>query len=169
MITRDEDIESVYYRALQHDAFLTLKHADSLKGLFKGKSLGELASNSLMLRDELIGLAKDQVLAQVKAYPFALLPVELALQTTGAGTAFLRWRKKDRSKMGVSLWEALVNEPQVSEKLINDLYLIECERIGLNMQISLCHTISKRATEGEKQLQQAKHIYQHRVKKIRST
>lgn len=165
MIPRDEGIESFYYRVLQHDAFLVLKHADSLKGLFKGKSLSELASNSLTLRDELIELAKEHVLSQVKAYPFALLPVELALQTTGAGTAFLRWRKKDRSKMGVSLWEALVNEPQVSEKLISDLYLIECERIRLNMKISICHTISRRATEGEKQLQQAHHIYQRRVNK----
>lgn len=94
MIPRDEGIESFYYRVLQHDAFLVLKHADSLKGLFKGKSLSELASNSLTLRDELIELAKEHVLSQVKAYPFALLPVELALQTTGAGTAFLRWRKK---------------------------------------------------------------------------
>lgn len=68
--------------------------------------------------------------------------------------------------MGVSLWAALVSEPQVSEKLINDLYLIECERIRLNMQISLCHTISRRATEGEKQLQQAHHIYQRRVNKV---
>lgn len=169
MIARNEGIESVYYRALQHDAFLMLKHADSLKGLFKGKRLSELASHSQTLRDELIELAKAQMLSQVKSYPFALLPVELALQTTGAGTAFLRWRKKDRSKMGVSLWEALINEPQVSDKLINDLYLIECERIRLNMQISLCHTISKRATEGEKQLKHAKLIYQQRVKKIRST
>lgn len=165
MMTKDEGIESFYYRALQHDAFLMLKHADSLKGLFKGKSLSELASNSLTLRNELIELAKDQVLAQVKSYPFALLPVELALQTTGAGTSFLRWRKKDRSKMGVSLWASLISEPQVSDKLINDLYLIECERISLNMQISICHTISRRATEGEKQLQQAQRIYQHRVNK----
>lgn len=90
MIPRDEGIESVYFRVLQHDAFLALKHADSLQGLFKGKSLSELASNSLTLRDELIRLAKEQVLAKVKAYPFALLPDELALQTIGAGTAFLR-------------------------------------------------------------------------------
>lgn len=68
--------------------------------------------------------------------------------------------------MVVSLWEALINEPQVSDKLINDLYLIECERIRLNMQISICHTISKRATEREKQLQQARHIYQRRVNKV---
>lgn len=68
--------------------------------------------------------------------------------------------------MVVSLWEALINEPQVSDKLINDLYLIECERIRLNMQISICHSISKRATEGKKQLQQARHIYQRRVNKV---
>ena len=108
MMTKDEGIESFYYQALQHDAFLMLNHADSLKGLFKGKSLSELASNSLTLRNELI---------------------------------------------------------EVSDKLINDLYLIECERISLNMQISICHTISRRATEGEKQLQQAQSIYQHRVNK----
>ena len=165
MMARDEETLSRYYHPLQYDAFLMMEHADSLKGLFKGKSLSELASNSQSLRDKLILLAKEQILSQVKTYPFALLPVELALQTTGAGTAFLRWRKKDRSKMGVSLWEALVHEPQVSEKLINDLYLIECERIRLNMQISLCHTISRRATEGEKQMQQAQSIYQRRLNK----
>ncbi|MBN0077747.1 DUF3158 family protein, partial [Pseudomonas aeruginosa] len=86
--------------------------AASLKGLlkpFKGKGdLEAWASQCFAMRDELIGLAQRQVLQQAVGHPFHLLPVELAQQTTGAGTAFLRWRKHDRSAMGVALWQELM-------------------------------------------------------------
>ncbi len=62
------------------------------------------------MRDELIALAQRQVLEQACGHPFHLLPIELAQQTTGAGTVFLRWRRHDRSAMGVALWR----EPLIS-------------------------------------------------------
>ena len=97
---------------LEQADFLKLEQAASLKGLlqpFKGKgALTQWASQCHRLRDELIELAQRRVLAQANAYPYRLLPVELAQQTTGAGTTFLRWRKPDRSAMGVALWQALI-------------------------------------------------------------
>jgi hypothetical protein len=75
---------------LEQADFLKLEQAASLKGLlqpFKGKgALTQWASQCHRLRDELIELAQQRVLAQANAYPFRLLPVELAQQTTGAGT-----------------------------------------------------------------------------------
>jgi hypothetical protein len=63
------------------------------------------ASQYQALRDDLIELSERWILAQTTGYPFRLLSVHLAQQTTGAGTAFLRWRKPDRSAMGVALWQ----------------------------------------------------------------
>ena len=104
-----------YFRGLQQGAFMRLEHAASLKGLlkpFKGKGDFEAwASQCFAMRDELIALAQRQVLPQACGHPFHLLPVELAQQTTGAGTTFLRWRKHDRSAMGVALWQELMASP----------------------------------------------------------
>ncbi|MEW5071006.1 DUF3158 family protein, partial [Pseudomonas aeruginosa] len=101
-----------YFRPLQQTAFMRLEHAGSQKGLlrpFKGKGdLEAWASQCFAMRDELIGLAQRQVLQQALGHPFHLLPIELAQQTTGAGTVFLRWRKHDRSAMGVALWQELM-------------------------------------------------------------
>lgn len=155
-----------YFKPPEQSAFLSLEHAPSLKGLFKGKGeWEECASEWEQLRDALIMLGRESVLPQVKAYPFALLPVELAIQTTGAGTAFLRWRKKDRSVMGVHLWEALMTDPCVSDTLINDLYAIEMQRIELNMQISVVHTMMRRFEESAQKAAHAKHVYQKRMMK----
>jgi hypothetical protein len=73
--------------------------------------------------------------------------VQLAQQTTGAGTTFLRWRNHDRSSMGVALWESLLDRPATPASLIDDLYAIELQRIALNMQISLTHSIARQALE----------------------
>ena len=103
----DPNRDTRYFRSLQQPAFMKLEQAASLKGLlkpFKGKGdLEAWASQCFAMRDELIGLAQRQVLQQALGHPFHLLPIELAQQTTGAGTAFLRWRKHDRSAMGVAL------------------------------------------------------------------
>ena len=92
--------------------FQRLEHGPDLKGLlqpFKGKgSLETWANQCTALRDDLIGLAQRRVLQQARAYPFSLLDVQLAQQTTGAGTTFLRWRNLDRSSMGVTLWQHLI-------------------------------------------------------------
>ncbi len=139
------------FASLEQDAFQSLKHSASLKGLlkpFKGK--GELenwASDCLDLRDDLISLAQRRVLPQSRRRPFDLLPIELAQQSTGAGTTFLRWRNTDRSAMGVALWEALVASPYTPASLIADLLAMEEQRIVLNMQISLLHSMARQAQD----------------------
>ena len=147
--------------------FQRLEHAGYLKGLlqpFKGKgSLKTWASQCMALRDELITQAQRQVLPQARAYPFNLLDVQLAQQTTGAGTTFLRWRNLDRSVMGVALWESLLDRPATPASLIDDLYAIELQRIALNMQISLTHSIARVALECANRMAQAEATYLRRV------
>lgn len=153
---------------LDQTDFQKLEQAASLKGLlrpfpFKGKgALTEWASQCHALRDDLIELAQRRVLAQADAYPFRLLPVELAQQTTGAGTVFLRWRRPDRSAMGVALWQALITSPATPDTLIDDLYAMEVQRIVLNMQISLLHTLGRQALECASKVAQAESTYLQR-------
>ena len=147
--------------------FQRLEHAGYLKGLlqpFKGKgSLETWANQCMALRDELITLAQRQVLPQARAYPFNLLDVQLAQQATGAGTTFLRWRNLDRSAMGVALWESLLDRPATPASLIDDLYAMELQRIALNMQISLTHSIARHALECASRMAQAEATYLRRV------
>ena len=121
-----------YFRGLQQEAFMRLEHAASLKGLlkpFKGKGdLEAWASQCFAMRDELIDMAQRQVLAQACGHPFHLLPVELAQQTTGAGTVFLRWRRHDRSAMGVALWQEQIASTSTPVNLLADLHAIELQR-----------------------------------------
>jgi hypothetical protein len=127
------------FTPLEQTDFQRLEHAPYLKGLlkpFKGKgSLETWANQCAALRDDLISLAQRRVLSQVHGYPFNLLGVQLAQQTTGAGTTFLRWRNLDRSCMGVALWKALLADPTTPASLIDDLFAMELQRIALNMQI----------------------------------
>ena len=147
--------------------FQRLEHAGYLKGLlqpFKGKgSLETWASQCMALRDELITLALRRVLPQARNYPFNLLDVQLAQQTTGAGTTFLRWRNLDRSAMGVALWELLLDRPATPAALIADLYAIELQRIVLNMQISLTHSIARHAQECASKTAHAEATYLRRA------
>lgn len=151
---------------LERAAFARLEHAGYLKGLlrpFKGK--GELetwASECELLRDQLISLAQ-QVLAQATAYPFSLLPVVLASQTTGAGTTLLRWRSADRTAMGVSLWAQLIENPRTPTSLIDELFALEQQRVVLNMQISLTHVLGRQARECSGKLVHAESIYRRRA------
>jgi len=152
---------------LEQADFLKLEQAASLKGLlqpFKGKgALTQWASQCHRLRDELIELAQRRVLAQANAYPFRLLPVELAQQQTGPGTTFLRWRKPDRPAMGLALWQALIASATTPDTLLDDLYAMEVQRIVLNMQISLLHTLGRQARECASKLAQAESLYLQRV------
>ena len=147
--------------------FLRLEHAGYLKGLlqpFKGKgSLETWANQCMALRNELITLAQRQVLPQARTYPFNLLDVQLAQQTTGAGTTFLRWRNLDRSSMGVALWESLLDRSGTPGSLIDELYAMELQRIALNMQISLTHSIARQALECANRMAQAEATYRRRV------
>ncbi|MEA9585934.1 DUF3158 family protein [Xanthomonas sp. WHRI 10064A] len=144
---------------LEQTDFRNLRQAASLKGLlqpFKGKGpLMHWASECHALRDDLATLAQQRVLAQASRYPFLLLPVQLAQQTTGAGTRFLRWRSHDRSAMGVALWQDLMANPATPDSLVDDLYAMEVERVVLNMQVSLLHTLGRQALDCAAKLEQA--------------
>ena len=158
---------STRFVALEQADFQRLEHAGYLKGLlqpFKGKgSLETWASQCAALRDDVIGLAQRRVLPQARAYPFSLLDVQLAQQTTGAGTAFLRWRKHDRSAMGVALWQELMASTSTPVNLLHDLHEIELQRVMLNMQISLLHTLGRQAQECASKAAQAEAAYLRRV------
>lgn len=153
--------------------FQRLEHAAYLKGLlkpFKGKgSLEAWASQCLALRDNLITLALRQVLPQARRSPFNLLTVQLAQQTTGAGTTFLRWRNLDRSSMGISLWEQLIAASSTHDVLIDDLYAMELQRIALNMQISLTHSIARQAVDCAEKMRQAEAAYHRRIQRNATT
>lgn len=161
-----EDVAPHRVRSLEQADFLRLKHAPSLKGLlkpFKGKGEWEAWANECeALRNGLITLAQ-RLLTQATAYPFNLLPVALAQQTTGAGTTFLRWRNADRSAMGVALWERLLEAPDTPLALVPDLYALEVERIALNMQVSLTHSMARQARECASKLARAETLYRRRI------
>ena len=166
----DPNREPRYFQGLQQAAFMKLEHAASLKGLlkpFKGKGdLEAWASQCFAMRDELIDMAQRQVLQQAVGHPFHLLPVELAQQTTGAGTAFLRWRKHDRSAMGVALWQELMASTGTPVNLLAELHAIELQRITLNMQISLLHTLGRQAQECASKAAKAEDAYLRRIASI---
>lgn len=152
---------------LEQADFRDLEQAASLKGLlqpFKGKgSLEAWANQCHALRDALITLAQRRVLAQATSYPFRLLSVELAQQTTGAGTVFLRWRRRDRSAMGTALWQELIASPTTPDTLIDDLHAMEVQRAVLNMQISLLHTVGRQARECASRVANAEEVCRRRL------
>jgi Protein of unknown function (DUF3158) len=160
-----------FFALLEHDDFLRLEHAAYLKGLlkpFKGKGDLEFwASQCESLREAVIALAQ-RLLAQATVYPFSLLPVVLAQQSTGAGTA-LRWRNADRSAMGVALWTQLMAQPTTPLPLVHGLFALEQQRITLNMQISLLHTLARQARDAAAKLAHAEAAYQQRIDRHAST
>lgn len=161
-----------YFRPLEQQDFLRLEHAAYLKGLLKPfKSKGALedwASLCFDLRDSLIALAQRQVMPQASGHPFHLFPVELAQQKTGAGTTFLRWRRPDRSVMGVGLWQGLIGSPRTPANLLDDLLALELQRVALNMQVSLLHTLGRQALDCASKMGQAEDAYLARVKALGS-
>lgn len=156
-----------YFKPLEQPDYQPLQHAAYLKGLlkpFKGKGSLEIwATDCAELRDGLIELAAHKVLVQAVAYPFNRLPIQLAQQVTGAGTTFLRWRTVDRRAMGVALWEQLIDSDTTPGVLIDDLYALELQRIVLNMQISLTHTLARQAMDCARKMVRAEAIYLQRV------
>ena len=170
MTASDPNSHATRFVALEQADFQRLEHAGYLKGLlqpFKGKgSLENWVSQCTALRDGVIGLAQRRVLPQARAYPFSLLGVQLAQQTTGAGTTFLRWRNLERSSMGVALWEALLANPATPASMIDELYAMELQRIVLNMQISLLHTLGRQAQECASKAAEAEDAYLRRLASI---
>ena len=152
-----------HFQPLEQADFIQLEQAGYLKGLlraFKGKGdLEDWANRCHALRDELIDLAQRRVLAQARGYPFRLLSIELAQQRTGAGTTFLRWRKHDRSAMGVALWQEVMASTATPVNLLEDL-------LALNMQISLLHTLGRQAQDCAGKMAQAEDAYLRRLKSI---
>ncbi|WP_397459087.1 DUF3158 family protein [Pseudomonas asplenii] len=108
----------------------------------------------------MIALAIEQVLAQAERYPFTLLPIRLVKQSTGAGTIFLRWSRVDRSRMGADLWEELILDGQTPINLISDLYALELQRITINMQISMVHSMGRQAFLCANKAEAAEQAYQ---------
>ncbi|EMY8159285.1 DUF3158 family protein [Pseudomonas monteilii] len=169
-MTAREPNQRQYFQPLEQTDFILLEHAAYLKGLlrpFKGKGSFEIwASQCHALRDQLINLAQQRVLAQARGYPFRLLSVELAQQRTGAGTTFLRWRTHDRSIMGVALWQEAMASTTTPVNLLEDLLAMEQQRITLNMQISLLHTLGRQALECASKMARAEDVYLRRMESL---
>jgi hypothetical protein len=162
-MTINDPRQEMYFRPLEQTDFLRLEHAPYLKGLlrpFKGKGpLETWASQCHRMRDQLVTLAQRRVLQPANAYPFHLLPIELAQQRTGAGTVFLRWRRLDRSEMGVALWQQMMGSRTTPVNLLADLHAIEQQRLVLNMQISLLHTLGRQAGECASKMAEAEDAF----------
>lgn len=144
-----------------------LEQMTSLKGLFKGKGeLLALAEACLTVRDQLILEVLPATLARAHVSPLHLLPVHLSHQATSAGTTFLRWRRVDRAAMGVAQWQALLLAPYTPSALVPTLYQLERQRVLLNAQISLTHSLAQLAQRTADQLSHAERIHQQRLDNI---
>ncbi len=87
------------------------------------------------------------VLNQAKRHRFSLLPFRLIEQNTTVGTMFLLWQHISNRRMGVAVWAEMIRASKTPESMLQDLYEMELQRILLNMQMSLMHSIAKQAAE----------------------
>ena len=167
--SNDGSLQQTAFRPLQREAFQRLQQAASLKGLlkpFKGK--GELTQFADLCRaqeSDLKALAQE-VLSQARRYPFTLVPVRLTEQNTQAGTQFLRWQLVTDRRMGVGVWAEMMGSPRTPESMLQDLYVMELQRITLNMQMSLLHSITKQAAECAEKMGQAEAVYTARLQQL---
>ncbi|PWU32053.1 integrase [Pseudomonas sp. RW407] len=163
------ELQQTLIRPLQQTAYQGLQQSASLKGLlrpFKGKGeMDQLAQQCQALEVGLKALAQE-VLAQVRYHPFSLLPVRLIEQNTQAGTTFLRWQHIQSRRMGVGIWAEMLQQPKTPSNLLQDLLALEQQRIILNMQMSLIHSIGKQATECAEKMGQAEATYLVRLQQI---
>jgi len=167
--SNDGSLQQTSFRPLQQAAFQSLQQAASLKGLlkpFKGK--GDLTQFAALCRDQESGLKAlaQEVLNQARRYPFTLVPVRLTEQNTQAGTQFLRWQQVTDRRMGVGVWADMMGSPRTPESMLQDLYAMELQRITLNMQMSLMHSIAKQATECAEKMGQAEAVYIARLQQL---
>lgn len=137
------------FASLTADAYRQLEHAASLKGLlkpFKGKGeLEHLAQVARVIEAQLQQLMAA-VSQQAARSPYSLLDLRLVQQNTSAGSTFLRWRTRDFSRMGVAVWERQISCTTLPQALREALYRIECDRIALNLQMSMTHSLYRQAT-----------------------
>ena len=167
--SNDGSLQQTSFRPLQQAAFQSLQQAASLKGLlkpFKGK--GDLTQFAALCRDQESGLKAlaQEVLNQARRYPFTLVPVRLTEQNTQAGTQFLRWQQVTDRRMGVGVWADMMGSPRTPESMLQDLYAMELQRITLNMQMSLMHSIAKQAAECAEKMGQAEAVYIARLQQL---
>ncbi|MBL1308466.1 MAG: DUF3158 family protein [Pseudomonas sp.] len=167
--SNDGSLQQTAFRPLQQEAFQRLQQAASLKGLlkpFKGK--GELTQFADLCRAQAADLKAlaQEVLEQARCYPFTLVPVRLTEQNTQAGTQFLRWQKVTDRRMGVGVWTEMMGSPRTPESMLQDLYAMELQRITLNMQMSLMHSIAKQAAECAEKMGQAEAVYTARLQQL---
>ena len=137
------------FEALTPDAYRQLEHAASLKGLlkpFKGKGeLDHLAQVAREIEAQLCHLM-EAVVQQAGQPPYSLLDIRLVLQNTSAGSTFLRWRTRDFARMGVAVWERQVGNQTLSQVVREGLHRFECDRIALNLQMSVVHSLYRQAS-----------------------
>ena len=167
--SNDGSLQQTDFRPLQQEAFQRLQQAASLKGLLKPfKSKGELTQFADLCRaqeSDLKALAQE-VLSQARRYPFTLVPVRLTEQNTRAGTQFLRWQLVTDRRMGVGVWAEMMGSPRTPESMLQDLYVMELQRITLNMQMSLLHSITKQAAECAEKMGLAEAVYAARLQQL---
>jgi len=134
---------------LTPDAYRQLEHAASLKGLLKPfKSKGELEYLAQVARETEAQLRRlmEAVVQQAGQPPYSLLDIRLVLQNTSAGSTFLRWRTRDFARMGVAVWERQVSNKALPQTVHEGLHRFECERIALNLQMSVVHSLYRQAS-----------------------
>ena len=78
--------------------------------------------------------------------PYSLLDIRLVLQNTSAGSTFLRWRTRDFSRMGVAVWERQLCNKPLPQVVREGLHRFECDRIALNLQMSVVHSLYRQAS-----------------------
>ncbi|MEI4845129.1 DUF3158 family protein, partial [Pseudomonas aeruginosa] len=66
-------------------------------------------------------------------------------------------------RMGVGVWAEMLRQDKTPEYLLQDLYEMELQRITLNMQISLIHSIGKQAAECAEKMGQAEAEFMGRL------
>ena len=142
-------IQPMPFAALTPDAYRQLEHAASLKGLlkpFKGK--GELEHLAQVAREIEAQLCRlmEAVVQQAGQPPYSLVDIRLVLQNTSAGSTFLRWRTRDFARMGVAVWEHQISNTALRHIVREGLHRFECDRIALNMQMSVVHSLYRQAT-----------------------
>lgn len=60
----------------------------------------------------------------------------------------------------------MMGSSRTPESMLQDLYAMELQRITLNMQMSLMHSIAKQATECAEKMGQAEAVYTARLQQI---
>jgi hypothetical protein len=141
-------VQPAAFTALTADTYRQLEHAASLKGLlkpFKGKGelqyLAQMAMEiEAQLRQLMAGLSQ-----QATQSPYSLLDIRLVLQNTSAGSSFLRWRTRDFLRMGVAVWAQQMRSDALPQSLREELLRFERERIALNLQMSVVHSLYRQA------------------------